>query len=107
MAHCSQAFDTLITSTDLPSPIPLEKVRFRGTPHFHNNGTPWTEPPDMLASWPENLQYVGEPNPQVDANWQELIGQRYFSISEEEAKSAWGERRHDYVDQNAGGYTAG
>lgn len=62
---------------------------------------------DESAPWPENIRYVGEPSPEIDENWQRLIGKRYFSISEEEAKRAWGDRRHEFVDQNMGGYTAG
>jgi len=63
--------------------------------------------PDETAPWPENVRYVGEPIHEIDENWQRLIGKRYFSISEEEAKKAWGDRRHEFVDQNMGGYTAG
>lgn len=55
---------------------------------------------DESAPWPENIRYVGEPSPEIDENWQRLIGKRYFSISEEEAKRAWGDRRQDFVDQN-------
>jgi len=58
------------------------------------------------APWPENKQFVGKPNPQIDANWDELIGQRYFSVSEEEATRAWGDHRYDFIDQEQGGYTA-
>jgi len=53
------------------------------------------------------LELFGEPNPQIDANWEKLIGGRYVSISEEEATRAWGHKRHEYVDQELGGYTAG
>jgi hypothetical protein len=49
----------------------------------------------------------GSPSPEIDANWGRLIGDRYFSISEDEAKRAWGDKRHEYVDEWAGGYTAG
>jgi hypothetical protein len=51
---CLQNIDLL--SAVFPSPIPLQKVRFRGSPHFYNNGSPWADPPDTAASWPENLQ---------------------------------------------------
>jgi hypothetical protein len=53
------------------------------------------------------VRYVGEPSHEIDENWQRLIGKRYFSISEEEARRAWGDKRHEFVDQNMGGYTAG
>ncbi|KAG8354308.1 hypothetical protein FVEN_g7755 [Fusarium venenatum] len=53
------------------------------------------------------LEKVREPNDELEANWQRLIGQRYFSVSSKEAERAWGDKRHEYVDQNMGGYTAG
>jgi len=53
------------------------------------------------------MKYFGKPSPEIDENWQQLIGHRYFSISDEEAKRAWGDRRHDYVDELLGGYSAG
>jgi hypothetical protein len=49
----------------------------------------------------------GRPNPEIDKNWLSLIGNQYFSISEEEATGALGERRYEYVNQALGGYTAG
>ncbi|KAF5627486.1 hypothetical protein F52700_8412 [Fusarium sp. NRRL 52700] len=95
------------TGFSLPIQIPLEEVQFRGSPHFYANGTPWMKDPEESATWPENAQYVGEPSHEIDENWQRLIGKRYFSISEDEAKRAWGDRRREFVDQNMGGYTAG
>ncbi|RMZ89005.1 hypothetical protein DV736_g3768, partial [Chaetothyriales sp. CBS 134916] len=88
------------SETDFPFPshIPLQKVRVCGSPHSYSNGSPWVEQPDKMASWPQNLQYGGEPTATVDRNLQRLIWQRYFSLSEEEAQRAWGERRHEYVD---------
>lgn len=57
--------------------------------------------------WPENRVYTGEPSQALDDNWEDLIGDRYFSISEDEAVEAWGEHRFAYVDEERGGYTAG
>jgi hypothetical protein len=56
--------------------------------------------------WPEKMDLFGEPSPKIDRNWFSLIGNRYFSISEEEAERAWGKHRYEYVDQALGGYTA-
>ena len=64
---------------------------------------PW----DESTPWPENVRYFGEPSPEIDENWSKLIGLRYFSISEEEAKSIWPDNYNDYIDQLQGGYTAG
>lgn len=64
------------------------------------------KPFDKSKSWPENFYYFGEPSPELDQNWEKLIGDRYFSVSEEEAKSVWRDTYHDYVDQLQGGYTA-
>jgi hypothetical protein len=82
-------------------------VRFGGSPEFYTNGTSWQRPVDESAPWPENVRYFGEPSREIDNNWEELIGRRYFSISKEEAKGVWGEKYREYVDQLRGGYTAG
>ncbi len=55
----------------------------------------------------KNMVLFGPPSREIDKNWERLIGQRYFSVSEEEAIRAWGEKRKNYIDQRAGGYTAG
>jgi hypothetical protein len=62
---------------------------------------------DKTARWPENMILFGPPSREIDNNWAKLIGKRYFSISEDEAERAWGDKRHDYVDERQGGYTAG
>jgi hypothetical protein len=82
-------------------------VRFSGSPQFYTNGTSWQRHIDESAPWPENVRYFGEPSPEIDENWEKLIQWRYFSISEEEAKSVWSEKYHEYVDELEGGYTAG
>ncbi|KUI64132.1 hypothetical protein VM1G_10894 [Cytospora mali] len=87
--------------------VPLREVRFSGSPHFYANGSSWRDPVDPTAPWPENMQLLGDPSPEVDENWKQYIGKRYFSISEEEATRAWGDKRHEYIDQRHGGYTAG
>ncbi|KAG0648415.1 hypothetical protein D0Z07_5517 [Hyphodiscus hymeniophilus] len=95
------------TDIVLPSKIPLETRRFTGSSHFYGNGTAWLDPVNPTSPWPENMQLFGTPTPEIDHNWERLLGGRYVSISEEEATRAWGEKRHEYVDQEVGGYTAG
>lgn len=85
----------------------MEQIRFKGSPKFSSNGTGSINSVDETAPWPENMLLFGEPSREIDANWERLIGYRYFSISEEEATRAWGEKRHEYIDQRRGGYTAG
>jgi hypothetical protein len=100
----------LISQKVLPSPdlkIPLEQRRFTGSSHFYQNGSAWLSPVDVDAQWPENMVLFGEPSDEIDLNWDKLLGGRYVSISEEEAERAWGHNRHEYVDQELGGYTAG
>ncbi|KAK8109313.1 hypothetical protein PG984_015114 [Apiospora sp. TS-2023a] len=87
--------------------IPLELVTFRRSPRFDINGTGFLDPVDTKAPWPENMVLFGTPSEQIDNNWDRLISDRYFSVSEEEATRAWGDRRHEYVDEEEGGYTAG
>ncbi len=65
------------------------------------------KPYDEATPWPENVSYFGEPSPEIDANWNKLIEWRYFSISEQEAKSVWPDTYQDYVDELKGGWTAG
>ena len=91
----------------LPSRIPLEKRRFTGSSHFHDNGTAWLDPVDESAPWPENMQLFGSPSVEIDHNWERLLGGRYVSVSGGEATRAWGEKRFEYVDQELGGFTAG
>ncbi len=96
----------LCYSVDAAS-IPLEQVRFTGSPEFDSQGKMHHKPWDGSIPWPENVRYFGDPSPQIDENWSKLIGLRYFSISEEEAKSVWPDNYSEYIDQLQGGYTAG
>ena len=89
------------------SKIPLEQIRFRRSPQFSENGTGFLNPIDDAVPWPENMVLFGPPSREIDANWKRLIGKRYFSISEEEAIRAWGDKRREYIDQWQGGYSAG
>lgn len=90
-----------------PTIIPLEQVRFSGSPQFSPNGTMSHKPFDDSIPWPENVRYFGEPSLEIDANWNKLIEWRYFSISENEAKMVWPDTYQDYVDELDGGWSAG
>lgn len=100
------ASDRTITSGSLRR-VPLEVKRFVGSPKFDENGTMWMDTTDPEARWPENLRFTGDLSDEVDENWNQIVEDRYFSVSEAEAIEAWGDRRHEYVDEELGGYTAG
>jgi hypothetical protein len=58
--------------------------------------------------WPENLTYFGNPGSEEDENWHSLIHNRYWMISEDEAKRAWGKDYKQYeIDPDAKLYIAG
>ncbi|KAJ5645837.1 hypothetical protein N7490_002209 [Penicillium lividum] len=92
---------------DLPTTIPRIPMRFHGSPHFEANGTAWREAVDSSAPWPENKAFFGSPGAEIDNEWNHLIRPRYFSVSEVEAKQAWGAGYTKYRDPLFGGYTAG
>ena len=46
--------------------IEAVKVKFTGGPAFGSNGK-------LYVPKPGNIQYVGEPSPIIDRNWEELI----------------------------------
>lgn len=92
--------------TESLSHVPLERRRFVGSPKFDENGTMYTDPTDPKAEWPENLVLAGEPSDKIDNNWDDVLEDLYFSVSDSEAEVAWGDRRREYVDEAYGGYTA-
>ncbi|KAH8678365.1 hypothetical protein BX600DRAFT_431648 [Xylariales sp. PMI_506] len=98
--------DGFTTDFLFSSEVPLERKRFTRSPEFYDNGTAWMPPVDYTSPWPENVNYVGEPSPEIDANWEQLIKGRYFLLTEQEAERAWGDKRHDYIHQELGGYVA-
>lgn len=51
------------------------------------------------------MTLFGQPSPEIDANWQDYIGKRHFSVSEEEAKASWGDSYLEFVDHRLGGFT--
>jgi hypothetical protein len=79
----------------------LEKVKFKTPVDFELDGH------EFLVTEPGEKMYVGDPSPEIDRNWQELLWGRYFSISEDEAKDIWGDDHEKYKDVLRSGYTGG
>ncbi|KAJ4401348.1 hypothetical protein N0V91_008012 [Didymella pomorum] len=69
-------------STDLPAPqrtIHVERHRFTAALRDHSNGSLY------MFSDASKPQYVGLPNPAVDANWDALTHGRYFALTTPES----------------------
>lgn len=81
--------------------IQLEQVRFKSAVDFEENGH------EYLITDPADKAYVGATTRDVDRAWEEMLWGRYFSISESEAKSFWGDNYRDYWDHHRSGYTGG
>ncbi|KAI7773294.1 hypothetical protein LA080_011343 [Diaporthe eres] len=81
--------------------IQLEQVRFKSAVDFEENGH------EFLVTDPADKAYVGATSKDIDRAWQEMLWGRYFSISESEAKSLWGDDYKDYWDHHRSGYTGG
>ncbi|EME78253.1 uncharacterized protein MYCFIDRAFT_144082 [Pseudocercospora fijiensis CIRAD86] len=79
----------------------IEQRRFTGSVGFLPDGT------KTLVFDPAEPVYVGDPSPEIDRNWDELVEDRYWSISEDEAKMLWGVGHERYRDHAKGGYTGG
>ncbi|KAM0145502.1 hypothetical protein ACHAQE_011237 [Botrytis cinerea] len=58
-----------------------ETVRFTGGLHFHKNGTLYRE---IIEGEP---QYVGEPSPEIDSAWNQLLKGQYMNLVGDEATS--------------------
>jgi hypothetical protein len=73
----------------------------------------------MYVPHPESIKYIGKPSPEIDENWEKLtwgtfrlsgliqlliFPGRYFLITEEEARGAWGDDIEEYWDEKLGGY---
>lgn len=87
--------------------IDTVQVKFTGNIAFnpdHNETTPRTYLPAPEAG---AKQYVGAPSDEIDANWEEIIRDRYFWISEEEAKSMWPNELDTLYHRPGKGYVAG
>ncbi|KAG6363874.1 hypothetical protein INS49_008977 [Diaporthe citri] len=81
--------------------IQLEQVRFKSAIDFEENGR------EFLVTDPADKAYVGATTKGIDHAWEEMLWGRYFSISESEAKSLWGDDYKDYRDHHRSGYTGG
>ncbi|KAF2104954.1 hypothetical protein NA57DRAFT_71153 [Rhizodiscina lignyota] len=62
--------------------IQVEQIQFKGSPAWLRNGSAWV--PD-----PGPIDYVGHPTPELDEAWEKLLRDRYFMITEEEARAAF------------------
>ncbi|KAI1842115.1 hypothetical protein JX266_011648 [Neoarthrinium moseri] len=84
--------------------ITVEHIHFTGSPIFDENGTYWI--PD-----PGSIKYIGEPDAEIDKNWDDATWGRYFLVTEDEARQAFSERYGDDVswlwNDHAGGYVVG
>jgi hypothetical protein len=54
--------------------LKLEKVRFTHSLHADDNGTIYGKFHD------DDLHYVGTPSPEIDANWEYLVGGKSSTI---------------------------
>ncbi|GME27682.1 aquaglyceroporin like other eukaryote [Neofusicoccum parvum] len=81
--------------------IKIEQRKFTGGVEFTEDGELF------LIDAPGERVYVGEPNGDVDEAWRNILDGRYFSLTEDEAKSLWGEDYEVYRDQAVGGFTGG
>ncbi|KAK2595877.1 hypothetical protein N8I77_013669 [Diaporthe amygdali] len=80
--------------------IETERRTFTGAPAIRRNGT-------VYVPHQDSVRYVGAPSPEIDHAWEQLVGGRYFLITEEEAKATWGTDYRDYWSEARGGYVLG
>ncbi|SMY23684.1 unnamed protein product [Zymoseptoria tritici ST99CH_1A5] len=81
--------------------IELQRSVFVGSPEFRDDGTEYV--PDDGVDRPV---YVGEPSRSIDHEWALLHWGRFFLLSEDEARSAWGKGFEQYWSPRQGGYVA-
>ncbi|TGO16132.1 hypothetical protein BPAE_0517g00030 [Botrytis paeoniae] len=65
----------------IKSVISEQTVRFTGGLHYHKNGTLYRE---TIEGEP---QYVGNPSPEIDAAWNQLLKGQYMNLVGDEASS--------------------
>ncbi|KAI3331282.1 hypothetical protein F4824DRAFT_298728 [Ustulina deusta] len=73
---------------------------FTGSPRFDEKKGEYI-PPES-PSW----KYIGS-GPEVDLAWEELVKNRYFLLTDQEAKEAWGDSYTEFWNSNRGGYLGG
>ncbi|KAF2722586.1 hypothetical protein K431DRAFT_41535, partial [Polychaeton citri CBS 116435] len=64
--------------------VEYEKVKFTGTARFTDDGTAYR------TRTPNETQYFGKPSRELDQAWDDLIGNRFFYITDKEAQAAFG-----------------
>ncbi|KAL0930699.1 uncharacterized protein CTRU02_214774 [Colletotrichum truncatum] len=82
--------------------IQLEQRKFYGAPVIDDDG-------GMYLSNLDPIRYFGDPakHPEVDKNWKKLVDGRFFRITEQEARQAWGEDHYKYWHYDMDGYVVG
>ncbi|KAI4863016.1 hypothetical protein F4820DRAFT_428419, partial [Hypoxylon rubiginosum] len=83
--------------------IKLEERLFTGSPAFLDDGTEYVPPPPDGIPRPK---YVGEPSREIDHNWALLHWGRFFLLTDDEARDAWGPRYKEFWAPKQGGYVA-
>ncbi|KAI1328859.1 hypothetical protein F5Y16DRAFT_409571 [Xylariaceae sp. FL0255] len=61
---------------------------------------------EYIPSDSPSMKYIGS-GPAVDKAWRELSQNRYFLLTDEEAKEAWGEGYTEFWNDEFGGYAGG
>ncbi|EAA30500.3 hypothetical protein GE21DRAFT_10623 [Neurospora crassa] len=83
--------------------IKVKTVDFGGSPRFKEDGTEYVPvPSDGEAA--HYKAYVGTPRREIDHNWALLHWGRFFLLTEQEAKSAWGDEYKQFWSPKHGGY---
>ncbi|TIC95047.1 hypothetical protein CH35J_008771 [Colletotrichum higginsianum] len=83
--------------------IEVEEKWFEASPAFLDDGFEYI--PER-EDGTQRLKYVGEPSKEIDHNWEQLHWGRFFLLSEEEARAAWGPDYTKYWAPREGGYVA-
>ncbi|KAI1158643.1 hypothetical protein F5B18DRAFT_70236 [Nemania serpens] len=73
---------------------------FTGSPLFTK------ERGEFVPDGSPSLKYMGA-TPEIDQAWQDLERDRYFLLSDEEARETWGEDYTEFWHDDAGGYLGG
>ncbi|KAF4816065.1 Cyclochlorotine biosynthesis protein O [Colletotrichum siamense] len=76
---------------------------FEASPAFLDDGFEYV--PEREDGTPRT-KYVGEPTKDIDHNWEQLHWGRFFLLTEDEAKKAWGPGYEKYWAPREGGYIA-
>ncbi|KUJ13261.1 uncharacterized protein LY89DRAFT_721308 [Mollisia scopiformis] len=80
--------------------IKIEERFSQGSPRFTEDGIEYVPQP---ADGMPRTQYVGDPSEEIDNAWDRLHQGRFFLLSEDEAKDAWGPGYEQFYAPVAGG----